>query len=134
LPVVRACFLAASGVPNHAAADVIRPRWSLAETSALSLRSTPLRHNNAVIMRILKSARCAVFAAIMPVLLAACATTPKPQLTAADAADVDRITAYLNSVPRFEAHFIQYGSFGPDAGVVWLDRPAGHLRIDYTGA
>src|SRR5689334_20226886 len=85
-------------------------------------------------MRILKFARCAVFAAILPVLLAACTTTPRPQLTAADAADVDRITAYLNSIPRFEAHFIQYGSFGPGAGLVWLDRPAGHMRIDYTGA
>jgi outer membrane lipoprotein-sorting protein len=85
-------------------------------------------------MRILKSAQCAVFAAILPVLLAACATTPRPQLTAADAADVDRVAAYLNSIPRFEAHFIQYGSFGPDAGTVWLDRPAGHMRIDYTDA
>jgi outer membrane lipoprotein-sorting protein len=85
-------------------------------------------------MRILASARCAAFAVILPVLLAACATPPRPQLTPADQAEVDRIAAYLNSIPRFEAHFIQYGSFGPDAGTVWLDRPAGHLRIDYTDA
>ncbi|WP_158258163.1 LolA family protein [Rhodopila globiformis] len=93
-----------------------------------------MRHCSAVISRILASARCAAFAVILPVLLAACATPPRPQLTPADQAEVDRIAAYLNSIPRFEAHFIQYGSFGPDAGTVWLDRPAGHLRIDYTDA
>lgn len=94
-----------------------------------------MKQNNAVTTHILKFVRCAA-ALILPVLLllTACATTPRPQLTAADAADVDRVSAYLNSIPRFEAHFIQYGSFGPDAGVVWLDRPAGHMRIDYTGA
>ena len=54
------------------------------------------------------------------------------QLSAADAADVDRVTAYLNSIPRFEAHFVQFGSFGPDAGLILLDRPAAHLRIDYA--
>jgi outer membrane lipoprotein-sorting protein len=56
------------------------------------------------------------------------------QLTAAEQADVDRVTTYLNGIPRFTAHFIQYGSFGPDAGTVWLDRPAAHLRIDYDDA
>ena len=71
---------------------------------------------------------------VAPAALAACSTPPPPELSAADAADVGRIDAYLNSIPRFEAHFIQFGSFGPDSGVVWLDRPAGHLRIDYTDA
>jgi outer membrane lipoprotein-sorting protein len=74
------------------------------------------------------------FVVILAGLLAGCAPTPRPHLTAADAADVDRIDAYLNSIPRFQAHFIQYGSFGPDSGVMWLDRPAGHLRIDYADA
>jgi outer membrane lipoprotein-sorting protein len=68
----------------------------------------------------------------MLLFLSACAVTPRPQLTAADAADVDRVTAYLNSIPRFEAHFVQFGSFGPDAGLIVLDRPTGHLRIDYA--
>jgi outer membrane lipoprotein-sorting protein len=61
-------------------------------------------------------------------------TTPRPQLTAAETAEVDRVVAYLNSIPRFEAHFIQFGSFGPDAGVIRLDRPAGDMRIDYAGS
>jgi outer membrane lipoprotein-sorting protein len=64
-------------------------------------------------------------------LFAACAVAPKPQLTAADTADIDRIAAYLNSIPRFEARFIQYGSFGQSSGVIRLDRPAGDMRIDY---
>lgn len=95
-----------------------------------------MSQSNGSITRTLKIARRATLAAGLPVLLllAACVSAPKPQLTAADAADVDRITAYLNSIPRFEAHFIQSGSFGPDAGLLWLDRPAGHLRIDYTDA
>ena len=67
-------------------------------------------------------------------LLAACTGAPKQQLTAADVADIDRVTAYLNSIPRFEAHFIQYGSFGPNSGVIRLDRPAGDMRIDYAGS
>jgi outer membrane lipoprotein-sorting protein len=78
---------------------------------------------------------CAALAVVPPAVLAGCTTpAPRPQLTAADAAEVDRISAYLNSIPRLEAHFIQFGSFGPDAGVIWLDRPEGHLRIDYTDA
>ncbi|HEY1414082.1 MAG TPA: outer membrane lipoprotein carrier protein LolA [Rhodopila sp.] len=73
-------------------------------------------------------------AVILPVLglLAACATTLRPQMSAADAADVGRVSAYLNSIPRFEAHFVQYGALGPDSGQVWMDRPAGHMRIDYA--
>jgi outer membrane lipoprotein-sorting protein len=65
---------------------------------------------------------------------AGCTAAPRPQLTAADSVEVDRVTAYLNSIPRFEAHFIQFGSFGPDAGVIRLDRPAGDMRIDYSGS
>lgn len=64
--------------------------------------------------------------------ISACATPPRPQLTAADTADIDRVTGYLNSIPRFEAHFVQFGSFGRNSGMVWVDRPAGRLRIDYS--
>jgi outer membrane lipoprotein-sorting protein len=106
-------------------------------------RDQPLRQGarrlsriNAGTERILQLARPA--AASLPVLLllllllSACTVAPAPQLTATDVADVDRVTAYLNSIPRFEAHFVQFGSFGPDAGLIVLDRPAGHLRIDYA--
>ena len=54
-------------------------------------------------------------------------------LSGQDQGDLVRVTAYLNSIPRFEAHFTQTGAFGPGAGLVWLDRP-GHLRLDYEGA
>ncbi len=64
-------------------------------------------------------------------LLGRCSPVPAPMLTAADAADIGQVTAYLNSIPKFEASFVQTGSFGPDAGTIWADRPAGHLRIDY---
>jgi outer membrane lipoprotein-sorting protein len=65
-------------------------------------------------------------------LLAGCAGTPAPVFSAAEQSDIDRIAAYLNGIPRFEAHFAQSGSFGTGYGLVWLDRP-GHLRIDYAG-
>jgi outer membrane lipoprotein-sorting protein len=93
-----------------------------------------LSRDNAGTERILQLARRAAAAASLPILLliAACSVAPAPQLTATDVADVDRVTAYLNGIPRFEAHFVQFGSFGPDAGLIVLDRPAGHLRIDYA--
>jgi outer membrane lipoprotein-sorting protein len=65
-------------------------------------------------------------------LLSSCSTPPPPPPTAAEQAEIDRITAYLNSIPQFTARFIQSGSFGPDSGVVRVDRPAGHLRVDYA--
>lgn len=92
-----------------------------------------MSQDNPAITRTRKIAQRAAPATLAVLLLSSCASTPRPQLTAADAADIDRITTYLNNIPRFEAHFVQYGSFGGDAGVVWVDRPAGHLRIDYSG-
>jgi outer membrane lipoprotein-sorting protein len=90
-------------------------------------------------MPIMKLARgappVARLALVLLLWFAACTTTaPRPQLTAAETAEVDRVAAYLNSIPRFEAHFIQFGSFGQDAGVIRLDRPAGDMRIDYAGS
>ncbi len=84
------------------------------------------------ISRLARAAAALPFLFLLLLLLSACATPPPRQLSAADAADVDRVTAYLNSIPRFEAHFVQFGSFGPDAGLILLDRPAAHLRIDYA--
>ena len=66
-------------------------------------------------------------------LLAACQGTPRLDLSGQDRDDLSRVTAYLDAMPRFEAHFTQTGAFGPGAGLVWLDRP-GHLRLDYAGA
>jgi outer membrane lipoprotein-sorting protein len=76
-----------------------------------------------------RSAAAYLFVAL---LLASCSTPPPPPPTAAEKAEIDRITAYLNSIPQFTARFVQSGSFGADAGVVWVDRPAGHLRVDYA--
>lgn len=84
-------------------------------------------------MKLVRGAAIAANVTIM-LLLAACAVAPKPQLTAADTADIDRVAAYLNGIPRFEARFIQFGSFGQSSGVIRLDRPAGDLRIDYPDA
>ena len=70
---------------------------------------------------------------VLPLILTDCVSMQKPILTSADQDDLARITAYLNGIPRFEAHFTQIGSYGPGAGLIWLDRP-GHLRIDYAGA
>ena len=66
-------------------------------------------------------------------ILSGCVSTRKPALPSADQNELTRITDYLNGIPRFEAHFSQTGSYGPGAGLIWLDRP-GHLRIDYAGA
>ena len=68
----------------------------------------------------------------LALLLAGCMGTPKPQFSAADQNDIQRVSDYLNATQRFEAHFTQTGAFGPGAGLVWLDRP-GNLRIDYQG-
>jgi outer membrane lipoprotein-sorting protein len=96
-----------------------------------------LRQDNPAPYPFVKPLRSAAAAASLTIalLLAACTTPPpKPQLTAADTADIDRIAAYLNSIPRFEARFVQFGSFGQSSGVILLDRPAGDMRIDYPAA
>ena len=73
-------------------------------------------------------------AAGLAMALAACGcmTRTAPVLSGGDRSDLARITAYLNSLQRFEAHFLQTGDYGTAAGLVWLDRP-GHLRLDYQG-
>ena len=70
---------------------------------------------------------------LLLLLAAGCTPGPRPALGTADLDDVGRVTAYLNALPRLEAHFSQSGNFGPGAGLIWLDRP-GQLRIDYAGA
>ncbi len=61
-----------------------------------------------------------------------CMVKTAPVLSNQDQADITRVAAYLNAIPRFEAHFVQTGALGQGAGLVWLDRP-GHLRLDYEG-
>jgi outer membrane lipoprotein-sorting protein len=70
---------------------------------------------------------------LVPLVVAGCGGLPKPQFSAADESEIQRVSDYLNATGRFEAHFTQTGAFGPGAGIVWLDRP-GNLRIDYEGA
>jgi len=77
-----------------------------------------------------KKQKTFIFCAVL--MLSGCMATPAPRLTAQDADDVRHVQAYLNATPRFEAHFVQSGAYGPGAGLVWLDRP-GNLRIDYQG-
>jgi outer membrane lipoprotein-sorting protein len=96
-----------------------------------------LRQDSTAPYPFLNLLRCAAAAVSLTIALLPAACTPpppKPQLSAADTADVDRIAAYLNSIPRFEARFIQFGSFGQSSGVIRLDRPAGEMRIDYPDA
>ena len=65
--------------------------------------------------------------------LAACTQpAPAPDLSGPGQDDLARVSAYLNALPHFEAHFVQSGDYGPGAGLVWLDRP-GHLRVDFQG-
>ncbi len=69
---------------------------------------------------------------VLALLASGCMTRTAPVLSEGDQADLARVTAYLNALPRFEAHFLQTGDYGTAAGLVWLDRP-GHLRLDYQG-
>ncbi len=74
-----------------------------------------------------------LLATMLAACIAACTPLPKPTLSSDDQSDLDRIAAYLNAMPRFQARFTQSGDYGPGAGLVWVDRP-GNLRIDYQGA
>jgi outer membrane lipoprotein-sorting protein len=66
--------------------------------------------------------------------LAVAAADPPPQsvaLSAQDRADLQRITAYLNSIGTMTARFHQYSANGGTAaGWLWLERP-GRMRFQY---
>jgi outer membrane lipoprotein-sorting protein len=67
------------------------------------------------------AARGAAFAAI----------PPKPALTAADQADLDRIQTYLNDIKTVTGKFEQTNPDGSVAnGRIWLSRP-GKMRFEY---
>jgi outer membrane lipoprotein-sorting protein len=52
--------------------------------------------------------------------------------SAADAADLARIEAYLNSIHTLKAHFVQVAPNGSiSEGTAWLDRP-GRMRFQYN--
>lgn len=64
--------------------------------------------------------------------LAAChPMPPPPPLNPADAADLHRIEAYLNTLRSLQARFIQVWPDGRTTpGTAWLERP-GRLRLQY---
>jgi outer membrane lipoprotein-sorting protein len=64
--------------------------------------------------------------------LAAChPMPPPPPLSPADAAEVRRIEAYLNTLRSLQARFIQVWPNGRTTpGTAWLERP-GRLRLQY---
>lgn len=52
-------------------------------------------------------------------------------LSAADKADLDRVSAYLNSIRSLKGSFVQINPDGtPDQGKVWLVKP-GRIRFEY---
>jgi outer membrane lipoprotein-sorting protein len=64
-------------------------------------------------------------------LLAACATTPRPVLSADDQASLAQVQNYLDGLRLFHARFTQSGSDGNSDGVLWIDRPD-RLRVEYV--
>ena len=56
----------------------------------------------------------------------------QPTLGAADAAELDRVQRYLNSIHTLQAHFDQVWPSGTTSqGMLWMDRP-GRLRLQYS--
>jgi outer membrane lipoprotein-sorting protein len=67
---------------------------------------------------------------LVSALLAACAQTPAPVLTAEDHATLAQVQSYLDGLRQFHARFNQSGTDGNADGVLWLARP-GRLRVEY---
>lgn len=65
--------------------------------------------------------------------IAACTRmAEQPTLGAADAAELDRVQRYLNSIHTLQAHFDQVWPSGTTSqGMLWMDRP-GRLRLQYS--
>ncbi len=75
-----------------------------------------------------KLLRLSVLLAALIVALQASAAAP----TAKDAADLGKISAYLNSITSIQASFVQVGPNGElDQGVVYARKP-GRLRFEYA--
>ena len=81
-------------------------------------------------VRGLVTIRGALFA-LSSTLLAACAQTPAPVLTAEDQATLAQVQTYLDGLRQFHARFNQSGTDGNADGVQWLERP-GRLRVEYA--
>jgi outer membrane lipoprotein-sorting protein len=64
-------------------------------------------------------------------LLAGCATTRRPVLSADDQASLAQVQTYLDDLRLFHARFTQSGSDGNADGVLWIDRPD-RLRVEYV--
>jgi outer membrane lipoprotein-sorting protein len=69
---------------------------------------------------------------LAPLAIACADTPPQPAaLSAADQADLQRISAYLNSIGTMTARFHQYSANGGAAsGWLWMERP-GRMRFQY---
>lgn len=70
--------------------------------------------------------------ALLPALLApALARAQLAPPTGADAADLDRLRAYMNAIHTLKARFLQIAPDGATSGgTAWLDRP-GRMRFQY---
>ena len=65
-------------------------------------------------------------------LLARPAGAQPVPLTPRNAADINRVEAYLNTIHTLKAHFLQVGPSGDTAeGTAWLERP-GRMRFEYN--
>ena len=72
------------------------------------------------------------YLAILVTALAAVPPTSSAAPNAKDAADLGRITAYLNSITSLQASFVQVGPNGElDQGMVYARKP-GRLRFEYA--
>lgn len=81
--------------------------------------------------------RCiALFAALLAVPLLSGAGQPAPQrmynvYSDQERADLDKVSAYLNSIRTLKSAFVQVGpDGGADQGVLYIDKP-GHIRFEY---
>ena len=112
-----------------------RRKHTSSRTIALGPRQASFRHKPGlftVAMRYL--ARLAVFFAAA-VVVAGAGQPPPPRLTEfsdQDRADLDQVSAYLNSIKSLEGDFVQIGPNGEiDQGRFYLQKP-GRLRFEYN--
>jgi outer membrane lipoprotein-sorting protein len=83
-------------------------------------------------MHKLKAPFMRTFIVFAAALFAATAAHPVARLTAQDMTDLNRISAYLNSITSMQASFVQVGPNGElDQGMVYAKKP-GRLRFEYA--
>lgn len=77
-----------------------------------------------------------ILQAVLALMLAASSGAAAPEfrheLSDQDKADLDRVSAYLNSIHTLKAAFVQIGPEGQtDEGTFYIDKP-GRMRFEYT--